>query len=362
MDYIFTFLLYSLILLCIPSLFHMAIQYKEKNKILNYAVMYFIVLLILGLVAGFRGETGTDTRMYKRVYETQNFITIYGDSIEPGFVMLCKILYALKLPSQAMLFFMCILQSFFVFKAIEYEKEVIDVRLAIYIYLAILYFSSFNMLRQAVAMGICLYAMVVFLDKKYIQGILFVLLAMQFHEKSFIVLGMILAKLVFERSSKIFMAIVFAIVFYMVLHRELLNEIFNFFMGYYTGYLSIYTETDGSVFNYLIKVTPIIILMVFGYYSSDKKYFTIMGITVIGIILGALNYITNTQVGRIGEFLSCLEIIILPYIARSKLKVKNYIVLPQKIRYVIYAYFFTTFIYDYAYRNFGQLFPYGKYY
>ena len=361
MGYFITFLFYALLMLCVPSIFNKSIKNKGIGKISYYYFGLFLALGILSLVACFRGNTGTDTLMYVNAYKTQNFIRTY-DHFEFGFILLCRLLFALGLPYQTMLFFMCFLQSLFVFKAIEHEKAVVHVRLAIYIYIATLYLNSFNIMRQSLAVGICFYAMIVYMDGKYIQSIIWILLAMQFHEKSFIVLGIIVAKLVFDRSSRVFMAIVFALVVYLVYHREFLNEMYKFIFGYYTGYLSNDVETHGNIYSYLVKMSPIILLMFLGFrdYLENKKYRTFMGVTIVGISFGMLEYFTNTQVGRIGEFLSCLEIVVLPYIACKGVKInKIRFFSPRLTRYFIYAYFFVIFIYNYAYRNFGELFPYG---
>ena len=361
MEYFITFVFYSLIIICIPRLFKEAMLCKDKKKKGYYIFWFLSILILLSLVACFRGKTGTDSNMYASLYKRQQFIRGVSSDFELGYVMICKVLYSLRLPYQALFFTMSFLQSFFVFKVIEYERHAIDVRLVAFVYLASIYLASFNVMRQSLAVAICLYAIVIYLDKKIIKSFVLIILATQIHSTAFIVFGIIFAKFVFDKKSKILMALIFSVGIYFVFNREILNEIYKMITGHYTGYLGRDVETDGSLFGYVIKLSPILLLMILSYkeYLKNRRYLTYFGLTISGEILGMLEYFTNTQVGRIGWYFSYLNMIVLGYIAQSGLKMRKDIYFsPKMISLVIYSYSYVIFVYNFAIKNFGELFPY----
>jgi hypothetical protein len=138
---------------------------------------------------------------------------------------------------------------------------------------------------------------------------------------------------------------------------------YKFVAGEYTGYLSRDVETDGSWIHYLIKQCLILILSVcnFKHYKEAKKYYTIFGLVVSGILLGMLEYVTNTQVGRIGAYFTCMGIVLMPYVSRYGIEINHKKVLSREVvTKIVYVYYFVLFLYSSVIRNFGDVFPYGN--
>ena len=88
--------------------------------------------------------------------------------------------------------------------------------------------------------------------------------------------------------------------------------------------------TNGNWYMYFLKYSFILLVLLFGFKSvgKDSRLLVLTGITVCGYILSVLDYITNTQVGRIGYFFSCFVIIVGSYISQNgliigKIKIKQ---------------------------------------
>ena len=312
----------------------------------------------MSFVAAFRGDTGSDSLMYRNYYESQSF-TRRWDSFEKGYILVNQILYVLGLPYQALFFVFSFTQSFFVFKIIKHEQKLIDAKLAVFIYVLSMYFPSFNIMRQLAVVAICLYAILLYLDKRYIYSVLLILLSAQIHKTAYIVLAVVFAKFVFEKRQKWLTACSLAILLYLVVNRNILNELFFLFTGRYTGYLSDVMDTDGNVIMHFLKLSPLIVLAIlhFNDYKNDKRYYTFFGLYLCGIILESLDYFSNTQVGRIGYYFSYSSIILFPYISKYKTRMGRSLS-EKNTKDLIYIWFFVLFIYNCVIKKFGAVVPY----
>lgn len=349
-------------MIIMPFSFSQAMACKSRGRNFEYYIWFLFSSISLSLIACFRGETGTDSRMYINRYNSQVFMNGYR-TFETGFTFLLKSIYSLGFPYQAFFFIVSFIQTLFIFKGIEHEQKIINVKVSIFIYISSFYLSSFNGLRQCLAVSICLYAILLYLDRKWLKSIIFVVIAAQFHRTAYIVLVIIVAYFVYKKSSKFFTYASFALLLLCVFNRQILNEIYKLFVGEYTGYLSNNVVTEGSWIFYLIKQSPIFITatMSFDNYKFNRKYFIIFGLAISGFILGMLEYFTNTQVGRIGDYFSYLDIFLMGYISKynidwksiGRLKIKS-----STITILMYAYFYLLFLYNYAFKNFSELFPY----
>lgn len=363
MENFVTLIFYTSIMVVVLISFSQAALCELKGKYRKYYIWFVISVLILSFTACFRGETGSDSKMYADFYSAQIFERKYND-FEIGYVALCKILYNFGMPYQVLFFVISFVQSFLILKCIVHEQEYIDVKLATFIYISYFYLNSFNGMRQLFAVSICIYAILMYLDKKRIRSIVLILLANLFHRTAFISLAIIIAKYVFDKKSKSLTKIMtisaFVMLTYFVFNRQILNEIYRLFSGKYTGYLSNEVASDGNWIMYLIKFSPIFIFSIISYnnYKINSKYLIIFGLTISGLIFGMLEYLTNTQVGRIGYYFSYLDIFLIGYIAQHRISIKRIHISTQKIKIIMYTYFYVVFIYNYAYKNFSELFPY----
>lgn len=364
MDSVLTLLLYTVILLCIPNVFNKA-QIFKKNHLKNSYIMLFLISVILpSILAAWRGETGTDSSLYISYYTTQNFERQWNQ-LEAGYIMFNQALYSIGLTYKSLFFLLSAIQSFFIYKAIELVSEKIDCKLSCFIYLIIMYFQSFNIMRQSVAIAICIYAIVRFIKKdskkEYFYCLMLVLIASQLHRTAYIVLVIPIAKILFKnRHSKILMAIVFLSLFYLVMNREILNALYYFITGRRSGYLMNSVATDGNIFMYYIKCMPAILVLFAGIkgYLKNKEFLLMFVLTICGYILCSLEFLTNSQVGRIGYYVNYLVIFVLPFCIKNRIEIFKVRFNKNQVKYLVYLYYYLVFIYDYMIKGFGELFPY----
>ncbi len=358
MDILLTTFFYIAISVIASCAFSWAIKVKKANYG-GYLIIFLLLLVLLGTIAAFREGSGSDSLMYRQHYESQNF-TRRWSAFEGGYIALNVLLYKMGFSYRMLFLCSAFVQSFFVFKTIEHEKEEINVKLALFIYMSSCYFISFNIMRQMLAVSMCLYAILCYLDKKLIKSVLLVLLAAQFHKTAYIVLLVFFAKIAFGQKSKLLNLVIFSLFLFLVFNKSLLNEMYKFFTGRYTGYLSDVMDSDGNILKYYLKLFPLIFLAIlhFKNYKNDSKYYVIFGLYLTGVILESLDYLSNTQVGRIGHYFSYLDIVLFPFIAEYKTYFGKRVLASKDTRCVIYMWFLVLFFYNYVYRNFGELFPY----
>ncbi len=362
MEAILTFMLYMLVVISVSFLVKQSLQQQNKNL---KNILFFIAILLCSLLAAFRENVGTDSAMYRRAYEYGEQTLNRWVDFENGYVFLMNSLHKFHIPYQGLFFCMEFLTTLFIFLTIKREKDNISIFLATFIYMIDMYFFSWNVMRQALAIAICVYAMSIFLDGEKLKSILLIIFACQFHYSAALCLAIIGAKIVFDnRNSKILMAIVFMVAMILVLNRPLLGSIVKMITGsgYYTGYITRDEYTDSNLFRYFLKISPILIITFFNFknYFKNRKYLVYFGIMICGYIISSLSSQTNTQVARLGYYFTYLNMFVLGYCGKQRLFIgKKFCLTPKSVRILCYFYFIIMFLYGTFYRGFSQLVPYS---
>ena len=178
MNYFFTLIIYTLIILLFPFCVQFALNRKEKAP-----RIWFIILisLLAAIFVGFRGQSGTDTVMYMANYEFGSTSITRWVEMEKGFILLNQVFRKFGVPVEFFFIFISFLTNFFALLSINKLRDYINVYVASFVYFTTIYFQSFNIIRQTLAVSICLYAYVLFMDKKYIASVILILIAAQIH-------------------------------------------------------------------------------------------------------------------------------------------------------------------------------------
>ena len=366
MENFLTFILYILQAIVLAKLFKYKGNLKGKGE---KSFIFFLALLLPSLMAAFRGATGTDSIMYRTVYEFGEESVLRWQEFESGFMLLISILRKLHLPYQALFFTMSFLTTLFVYLWIDKEKEHINIELSVFTYFMTMYLYSYNALRQALAVAICLYAVSLFIRKRKIIGVILIFIATFFHASALIVLVVVFAKFIFEnRYKRIFLMSVVVVALYLVANRDLLGNIVRVVTGsnYYASYITRDAYTDGSMIGYYIKISPIILISAFNF-KNYKKYsnmYTYFGLLIGGYILGSLGSVTGTQVGRVGDYFQYLNIVVLGFCATQSMPLpkmggkRSVKIGKNTVTGIIYSYVLIHEIYSVLIRNFGEYLPY----
>lgn len=360
MDALITLILYLCIAGVTVLLLHKSSNSENK---FNQRMYLILALIITGLLAAFRGSTGSDSAMYRIAYESGGKGVFRWSEFEPGFLMLIKIMRSLHFPYQAFFFVMQTITSVFIFKAIMNEKENINVPVAVLIYMTDLYLTSFNMMRQAVAVAMGLYAFSAYCKGKRIRSIILICFATLFHKSALICFIIVFAKPFFENKyAQIIMGCVFVITLFLVFNRPLFGKLVEIITGsvYYASYITRDAQSDGSLIGYFLKNGMIIIItaLYFSYYKKHPEMLTYFGLMVCGYILSSLGAITATDVQRIGIYFTSLNIILTGFCCKRDLKIGKFIFFNNWAQLVCVGYFLCLFFYNIFYRGFSELVPY----
>ena len=113
-------------------------KHKKGKKLLIFAIV------LPSIVAAFRGNTGSDSEMYRIAYEQGINAVHRWVNFEMGYRILVQILHSLYMPYQVLFFVTSFITVSFTLLTILQLKKCIDVRLATYIYITGLYLFSFN--------------------------------------------------------------------------------------------------------------------------------------------------------------------------------------------------------------------------
>lgn len=344
---------------------------------------------VLGLISAFRGNAGTDSPMYRRAYEYgENSILRWVD-FEPGYRALMDFLRSYHFPYQVLFFVMGFFTTLFMILAILHERREINVYVASVIFLSDFYLVSMNIVRQAMAMSICIYAICLFFDGetksalpypfslldirkkttkakfgKQCIAVGMILIASQFHTSALFCLVIIFGKLLFtQKRTPIILISAFVCVSIFLLKRDLLFKLILLLTGsyYYASYFNSDVASDGSFFGYYIKLLPIIAvaLMYYPKYRNYTKMHQLFAFLMIGIMISSIGVITDSQVNRIGFYFKYLDMIIIGYCTRSSIRVSTIKITSTAISIGMCAFYLLLFYYKVFLSNFAELVPYG---
>lgn len=356
---ILTILLYLLIMIFIPLFISLAAKYKNKKRRYGY---YIISLIIPSLVAAFKGTTGTDSLMYNNMYD--NLVVQRSGQVEVGYMWLNNTFSKLNIPYQLFLFFLYFVMLYLILISLDRYRDSINMYVASFILFSTYYFSSFNIMRQCIAVSICFYAIISYLETKKIKALILILLASLIHITSLLcIVIFFIAQLYKRKSKKAFLIASVIVGSFLLFNKQLIGNIILKVSNntYYSDYLIKATNNNLGIISYLIELSPIIILLIlyFNYFKETKKLFIIYSLLIIGYIISALSSVADTQAARMGLYFTTFNTLILGFCSNKNIRLNGVFTLDKDvISSVILLYYFIMFIYSIIIRNFGEIIPY----
>lgn len=357
MSLISTLILYFIVSMIVCIVTTLSIKFNRKE--LRF-ISVILALIIPSIISGIRYNVGTDYGTYEQAFRAiaeNNSIRKYVD-FEIGYIWINKVISFLGGNFSFLTFIMTLLTMYFIYMSLINEKDNIFIGFSMFIYMFMYYLTSFNLIRQSLAISIGLYALTCLNAKKKYKFIFYTLLASLFHKSALILLGVFIIKYVFEnRKAKFIQIIIFIILIVLVFNRELIGELVYIVYrnSYYSGYFTRYADTNASILGYWVKSLPIILccLVCKKSISRNKGYNLYYNLMICGYIFGMLGCFTNTQVQRISYYFTYLSIFVLSFSYKNiELKYKKLFGL------VIVIVVMFTWGYSYFYKNFGHVVPF----
>ena len=294
-------------------------MFKEGNKETGN---FFGILLIftLSLFAGMRDLTiGTDVLGYvtkdfnNASYYTLNTLFDISNE-EPGFVMLCFICNKLFGNIHVLLFVIEIIISTFLFLFLKNNRKNNSMTFTMIIYLLLCYLESFCIIRQHIALAICLYASK-YVNKSnpkkrdFIKALIFDFIAYMFHSSAILYILIYLLMYISNKSEdnkqnkKIFL--IFVITSIILILHEFLTQILinlNILPERYLIYLNPNSITsyisqfnNSNLLRIFYKFTWIIIFLRSFYREKIKKNRISNALPCILLVLDLLIYIISCK-------------------------------------------------------------------
>ncbi|MEE6637646.1 EpsG family protein [Limosilactobacillus pontis] len=359
MNVFLTFILYGFIILLFPYFVNLSLKQKRNTKTIALVLISFLC----ALVATFRGNSGTDTSMYRTLYNFGEASITRWVSIEPGYMFLNNIFKGVGVSSNLFFGFLNLLTTFFVLLSIDREKNKVNVYVSSLIYFSTLYFQSFNIMRQALAVAICLYAICLYLDNTKVASVTLILIATLIHRSAIISLAIIVAKFMFEkRNSKLLIIISVAILMLLVLDRNLFGKIILTLTGsqYYASYVLRNSGSRGSFLLYYVKLLPILLIsfLEIKNYKHSPNITVMFALMLFGYILSSLGVFTSTDINRLGMYFSTCDILVMGYCANHNISVGNLYIKKNLLIGVILIYFILVFFIQTFILGYYEIVPY----
>ena len=359
-----TFILYTCISLLTAGLLEIAC--KIKKKLLRSSLALFAII-IPSLLAGVRGPSvGSDTGMYIQEYISPGsflFGTGFTRTFEIGFRILRNIIFSLGLPYQVYFFIIQAATLSFLFAAAYSEKNEINIRVTMFIYMFDAYFQSFNMMRQALAVAIVIYAYTQIEKNRNIRGILFILLAGCFHKTAFVFISIVIVKYMLKsKHAKAFITIGILGIIYLLTNNSLLQRIAIIILGEKAIWYTTLSDTGSKLWVYLLKITPIVVLLLLcikNCYKNNRKFVFYSGLALAGYVLASYGNYVATDAQRMALYLSRVDAIVLGYVVSKPLCIsRKHYVKGKDIKHLIYIYWMVMYIYNYFYLGVSKIIPY----
>lgn len=298
-------------------LFATLFSFSLKELIVRRAIQlpfFYGMIAILVLLAGIRENTGTDylsyLKLWNEVEPVSSLATKYFRyaELERGFVFVISCLKQMTSSSVAHYLLLAILA--FVPMVGGLKKLKIEyLFVALFSYFLIFYLPYvFNGMRQAIAMGIFLYAVYFIVERKTVFVILLALLAGSFHQSGYLILLAYLVSFFYQRIPLILLlGSVCSVLCYQL---GLINYLFFNVLGGSQVYITKFTEST-SLFQLASRAGLVVLFYLFSRQNTElyKKIF-VMYLLGFFIYVSLADY--NVLATRFNLFFRVLEVLLLP--------------------------------------------------
>jgi hypothetical protein len=356
---ILTFFLYLGNATLVTILIQQATQFPKR---IDRLTLLAIAVLIPSLLAGLRDlSVGTDTAMYAENLFASRYDVIVSrtNEMEGGYVLLNRAISFLGMSPMSLFFVMQFLTMSFFVAALWKLRKQIPVWLSVMMYMLLYFQTSFNMLRQALSVTICLYAFTL-LPKKNLTFCFWVVLAAQFHISAYICLGALVLPWLLQNHRNLAYCLLFCL-FILVMDREILGNLITSITGspYYAGYILADVNNlggeMGSWVGYVARIAPYILLCLVAYKRivRSRQIRLLFYLLLAGWIIASLGRITATGIQRIGFYFTYCLVFVAPFATMSFVPRERKLFQAGLLGFVGFHW-----LYDSFYRGFGSTVPY----
>lgn len=347
------------VLLCMFSLSAMLLQCniyvtKKFSKIIT-----IFSILLPALFATFR-MVGTDMPIYYSKFSSLNGSKLHDIFLIEGFKEAGNSLFIyisnLADSFSIYLFLYSFFTLLFIVLALKSLVRADLIGISFFLYLCIFFPASLNTMRQSLAVAIIFFSFKYILTKSFFQFFWWVIIAMQFHISSIIVLPIywLLNK---ERKINwtVFLSILTVIIVAIINFRQIFYWISLIFNNERYIYYANYTEIMNNKLFFLNLLIFIFLIIVYKFTQKNNKtddyYFLLL---LIGLTLGVSGFI-SPFIKRISIFFDIVQVLLIPKIVILISSKNN----KYLLMFLVYLFGIIYFIVFYVWLGFSEVIPYS---
>lgn len=284
-------------------------------------LLWFVLLTVLSLtlVNGLRFLCGTDYVNYAIMYHdvrSGGMAALEARRIEWGYLVLSALFG--KLFEEPFVFFFCmaLVTNLLVILALRKYSEHFWISCVLYI-LTFIFYGSFNLIRQTIAMSIVIYAHQSLIDKRMFRYFLIILIAALFHTS---VLVMIPVYFIVQRPawSPIIWCGFVAVLLFFVFYDSAVSILFSFLSHTrYSTYEQMIKDSDHGANILRIVVAGAPVLLAFLFRTEIKRNYPhsnlVCNMAVLSLLIAIMG-MKQIYFTRISLYFSVYNMLLIPYI------------------------------------------------
>lgn len=278
----------------------------ERNKTNKPLLLLFGILFCVAAIR----DCGTDLEMYREIftYSNTSFALYFG--IEPGFLLVNRIIKIFTDNSDIAIVIWAGLSMYFVYYAIKRLHIRTGIAFAVFSFVAVYYFQSFNLLRiYLVAYFVCS-RFYLLKQEQYKKFTLILLCCVLFHYSSIVLFLPFLSYMIYRRSSKMFWIFILGVAFILFSSTALLNSFGA--IQRYSHYLDNNESTSIGTMQFIIHA-PLFYLCHYLYKKgyAIQDYILLLSFTTSSFLFGLLSY-NFIILGRVSIYFLVIFVVIIP--------------------------------------------------
>ncbi|PAD44027.1 biofilm extracellular matrix formation enzyme [Niallia circulans] len=341
-------LIYICIIVFISLLFMM--RRVLPSKLTN--ILLFLFLIFITLVQGLRYDVGTDFKLYENIYNRN--LAYIESSVEIGYLWFNKILSDMGFTLTGFLLITAFIINFNYFKGAKLISD--DKILTVFLFVTSgIYFSGYNIVRQAIVMSIIFLALYLLLKKKNILFVLTIIVGFFFHRSVIFTLLFLFLGFIKIKPTVFIISLIFLIGF---LNTPLATSFLNFAIDLapdkYDMYENLIANSEGvNLFNLFLPSVLLILILSYYYRLIERNRNNVLYINIFfAYYMFLLVSIEFLSVYRIAAYFELVILLIIPELLKlSRIREKWFFDL-------LIVIFFSAFIIIKLYLGHYGVYPY----
>lgn len=292
---------------------------NKKNNNKPTKLFVFFIILVLVLISGFRDLTyiGGDEAVYRIEFKAISYNPDMVNNLDKEFVFyyIIYILTLISSNSQILIFICALITNILIVLTLYKYSKHFTFSLFLYISLG-MYFTSFNIMRQYLALSICFWAIRYIFDKKTIKYCICILIASLIHSSAIILIPIyfICRLLQFKNKYWLFLMITIIIAIFFDKFMGMLQSFSN--NNLYSNYADWYfNEKKGvNLIRIIVSIMPCFFMLINKkeiIRDDDNKFLLYFSVLAAGISIISANFI---YVARINPYFSIINLLLYPQI------------------------------------------------